>query len=560
TEMTLPSLLLLLAISVAPPALGDPGVGTVWPMPRSLSFGPRQLLYMDSTRFSLNQPACLLVQDAIVRARRSILDSSLWPEPAPRLQRPPKLPSLGDSFRRQSAYGVTSMRMPEPADAAPSPVPLSLVRVEVQRPCNESGGRLMWPSVKMNESYTIAVSGGQVNISAPEPWGAMYGLETLAQLISRYPDGTLRLNETAVSDQPRFAHRGILLDTSRHYLPVRTIMQNLDGMAYNKMNVFHWHIVDDQSFPYQSYTFPELSDKGAYSGRHVYSQQDVASIVEHARRRGIRVVPEFDTPGHTLSWGAGRPGLLTACYNGKGSPDGTYGPVDPTNEANYPFLSALLSELSSVFPDTYLHLGGDEVPFDCWQSNPKVRQFMADRGFGQNYSLLENYYENRIISIATSGANRSVVVWQELLDNAVSLPRGTIVHVWKGGWQDEMAKVTARGYPALLSSCWYLDYIKMSDWKDFYACDPLSFSASAAQKARVIGGEACLWGEFVDASNAVSQLWPRASAVAERLWSNQTDWRPEVAEPRYAGQRCRMLYRGLNPEPSARTHMCYGRS
>uniref|UniRef100_A0A1I8FNH6 beta-N-acetylhexosaminidase n=1 Tax=Macrostomum lignano TaxID=282301 RepID=A0A1I8FNH6_9PLAT len=265
-------------------------------------------------------------------------------------------------------------------------------------------------------------------------------------------------------------------------------MQNLDGMAYNKMNVFHWHI-------------------GAYSGRHVYSQQDVASIVEHARRVA----------------------------------------VDPTNEANYPFLSALLSELSSVFPDTYLHLGGDEVPFDCWQSNPKVRQFMADRGFGQNYSLLENYYENRIISIATSGANRSVVVWQELLDNAVSLPRGTIVHVWKGGWQDEMAKVTARGYPALLSSCWYLDYIKMSDWKDFYACESVELLRIGCSESPRH------WRRSLPVGRVRRRQQRRQPAVAARLRRGRTAveqpdrLRPEVAEPRYAGQRCRMLYRGLNP-------------
>uniref|UniRef100_A0A1I8FLQ5 beta-N-acetylhexosaminidase n=1 Tax=Macrostomum lignano TaxID=282301 RepID=A0A1I8FLQ5_9PLAT len=235
------------------------------------------------------EPASLPAgQDAIVRARRSILDSSLWPEPAPRLQRPPKLPSLGDSFRRQSAYGVTSMRMPEPADAR---------AVACAAQSGSGGGAaalqrerrsLMWPSVKMNESYTIAVSGGQVNISAPEPWGAMYGLETLAQLISRYPDGSSAPERDCGS---RTA--GILLDTSRHYLPVRTIMQNL----------------------------------GAYSGRHVYSQQDVASIVEHARRRGIRVVPEFDTPRPHPVVGAGRPGLLTRLLQRQGiAPDGTYGP------------------------------------------------------------------------------------------------------------------------------------------------------------------------------------------------------------------------------------------
>ena len=156
-------------------------------------------------------------------------------------------------------------------------------------------------------------------------------------------------------------------------------------MEMNKFNVLHWHLTDDNSFPYESYTFPNISAKGAYHPKtHIYTQQDIADIIEYARLRGIRVVPEIDTPvrilknfscqhlfdnhlfqGHTQSWEAGAPGVLTRCYSGA-SPNGLLGPLDPTKNDLYPFLSKLFHEIGTVFPDKYIHLGGDEVSKECW--------------------------------------------------------------------------------------------------------------------------------------------------------------------------------------------------
>ena len=124
----------------------------------------------------------------------------------------------------------------------------------------------------------------------------------------------MKLISQAIHDKPRLRHRGLLLDTSRHFIPVDDIYLTLDAMSYNKLNVFHWHIVDDTSFPYESSVFPELSSKGAFHPSMTYSPRSIQKIIDYARLRGIRVIPEFDSPAHTKSWGQGHPYLLSKCY------------------------------------------------------------------------------------------------------------------------------------------------------------------------------------------------------------------------------------------------------
>jgi len=170
---------------------------------------------------------------------------------------------------------------------------LALLNVILTNECEE------WPSLNMDESYTLSVTTGSAMLKASSVWGVLRGLQTFSQLIYHNSDvNAPSINNTMITDSPRFGWRGILLDTSRHFLPKESILRNLEAMAFNKINVFHWHIVDDNSFPYQSRDFPGLSDKGAYDrNTHVYTQADVREIIEFARLRGIRVVPEFDTPG-----------------------------------------------------------------------------------------------------------------------------------------------------------------------------------------------------------------------------------------------------------------------
>ncbi|XP_043920373.1 beta-hexosaminidase subunit beta [Protopterus annectens] len=376
------------------------------------------------------------------------------------------------------------------------------------------------------------------------------GLETFSQLVYEDIYGRYLINKSEITDFPRFTHRGILLDSSRHFLPVNVILANLEAMAINKLNVFHWHIVDNQAFPYQSSAFPDLSDQGAYHPfTHVYTTTDIKTILEYARLRGIRVVPEFDSPGHTLSWGKGQRDLLTPCYNGE-KPTGSYGPVNPILNSTYDFMAILFKEISETFPDAFVHLGGDEVDFSCWHSNPDVTKFMEQQGFGKDYKKLESYYIKKILDIVSS-TNKGYMIWQEVFDNEVKIKPDTVVEVWKSEhYQDELHNVTAAGYKTILASPWYLDYISYGqDWQKYYRAEPLDFNGTVAQKKLVIGGEACLWGEFVDATNLTPRLWPRASAVGERLWSSQSVTNVGDAYIRLVKHRCRMVSRGIPAEP-----------
>lgn len=331
------------------------------------------------------------------------------------------------------------------------------------------------PHEHMDEHYEIKVDSpdrpGEVKLIAPSIWGMMRAVESFTHLLVPTQPGLLRVNSTQVQDYPRFPHRGFMIDTSRHFLPLRTIEEMIDLLNMNKFNVLHWHIVDDPSFPYQSIAFPQLSGMGAYSPAHVYSQEDVRHLIQYAADRGVRVLPEFDTPGHTASWGLGQPGLLTQCYGTNGQPNGRFGPVDPTAAANYDFMLRLLSEVSATFNDSYLHLGGDEVDFSCWKSNPEISKFMLDNNI-TTYPMLEQFYISKVLSFTDKLTKPTTpVVWQEVFDNGLKLSNNTIVHVWK--WGDSLAskyelfKVTAAGYQTLLSSCWYLNYIHYGrDWTD----------------------------------------------------------------------------------------------
>jgi len=421
------------------------------------------------------------------------------------------------------------------------------------------------PLSTMEEHYDLHVDGAGVTIYSDTVWGILRGLQTLFQATVPImtKSGAVEKFEIAgmaVQDYPRFHHRGFLMDTARHFQPISVIKEVIDGLEMNKFNVFHWHLVDDQSFPYDCKPLPDLAGKGAYyapSRSHVYAIETVKDIVEYARVRGIRVVPEFDTPGHIGAAAKGQPGLATVCYDDDGKPTGLLGPADPTNEKNYDFMRTILTDFKNVFHDDYVHLGGDEVGFGCWKSNKNISDWMDQHNIAGDYAKLEEYWVSNVLNI-TKQVGFNYIVWEEVFDNGVQIDPETVVEVWLPYHPLNTTRdVTKAGFRALISSPWYLDYISYGrDWVYYYNYEPLAFNGTKAEEDLVIGGETCLWAEFVDASNYVSRLFPRASAVAERLWSARDVTDIKDAQARIHQMKCRMNLKGIHAEPADGPSAC----
>ncbi|VDQ01572.1 unnamed protein product [Trichobilharzia regenti] len=309
--------------------------------------------------------------------------------------------------------------------------------ISITKGCDESSGEL-WPSEKMNESYTITISNSKIEIKSPEVWGTLHALQTVLQLVHRNEFGTLVINESTIEDSLRFIHWGFVVNSAAHFINV-DVMENFlvslpcilsfstnltipqDAMALVKMNVFHWHITDDSSFPYESSTYPELSKMGAYHPvKFVYGEMLVEQLLDYARLRGIRVLVEFDTPSHTRSWEKGHPGLRAKCYT-KGSPNGETGPFDPTNKTTMEFLKSFFNETTLRFPERLIHLGGGDISFECWQSNPEILKFMRMQGYGDDFGKLESYYFEQLTAaiqcVQQKWGSITTVVWEDAFEN-----------------------------------------------------------------------------------------------------------------------------------------------
>jgi hexosaminidase len=364
-----------------------------------------------------------------------------------------------------------------------------------------------------DESYTLEVTPSGAKLSALNPLGTFHGLETFLQLIEATPSG-FAVPAIAIHDTPRFVWRGLMIDVSRHFMPLDVIRRNLDGMAAVKMNVFHWHLSDNQGFRVESKKYPKLHEMG--SDGLYYTQDEVRDLIAYARDRGIRVVPEFDMPGHSTAWFVGYPELAS----GPGPYEierrwGVFDPaIDPTQEASYQFLDEFIEEMASLFPDRYFHIGGDEVNGKQWSLNPRIQIFMRSNGIKDNQEL-QAYFTTRVQKIV-SKHNKIMVGWDEILTR--DIPKNIVIQSWRG--TDSLAAAAREGYQGLLSNGYYIDLIWPAS--RHYAVDPLGGKAaelSPAEKQRILGGEATMWSEFVSPENIDSRIWPRTAAIAERFWS-----------------------------------------
>ena len=365
-----------------------------------------------------------------------------------------------------------------------------------------------------DESYTLTVLPTAVSIDAPTTAGALHGLETLVQLVQ--VDGTgYALPAVTVKDAPRFPWRGLMIDCSRHFEPMDVLKRNIDGMAAVKLNVFHWHLTDDQGFRIESKVFPKLTGLG--SDGLFYTQQQARELVEYARERGVRVVPEFEMPGHSAAWLVAYPELAsgtvpTGIRREFGISDSA---LDPTRDETYAFIGKFLAEMVGIFPDRYLHIGGDETPAPDWKTNPRIVAFKAAHDLKDN-DALQAYFNQRVLAILTR-LNRRMVGWDEVLNPA--LPRDVVVQSWRG--EASLAKGAQQGYQGVLSAPYYLDAMKPAG--QMYLADPVpaDTALTPAQQKLILGGEVTMWAEQVEPRTVDSRIWPRTAAIAERFWSAQ---------------------------------------
>jgi hexosaminidase len=480
-----------------------------------------------------------------------------------------------------------------------------------------------------DESYILTITSSAINLVSENAYGILRGLETLKQ-IPQQGNGSVSYIQGKIDDSPRYPWRGLMLDVSRHWIPKETILRNLDAMAVVKLNVLHWHLSDYQGFRIESKVFPKLHEEGS-NGKY-YLQDDIKEVIAYARDRGIRVIPEFDMPGHATSWFAGYPEL--AVTSRKYTPDKTFGiltPImDPTSERVYQFLDKFIGEMAALFPDAYFHIGGDEVSPVEWNNSSSIQAFMKTNEMKDHHDL-QHYFNKRVQQIAAKHG-KHIIGWDEVLHP--EMDSNVVVQAWRA--QKRLWESAQSGHASILSAGYYLDHklpagkhylvdpeilpgavtitpdtrnwkewdlkLKVSDnimetkmvlygkdtlrglfilmenatgfEKAELIDDNLQFSfrsefgtidvegtlqndsirgsmslgflsfpfegiktggsdmpgtkapvfekinpLSHGDKQKIIGGEAALWTEFVTNDNIDSRLWPRAAAIAEKLWT-----------------------------------------
>lgn len=443
-----------------------------------------------------------------------------------------------------------------------------------------SGGPLI-PGVRVNvttavgtqgadtdESYTLLApdpaAAGWATITAPTVFGALRGLETMSQLVQfNFTDSTYFMSFANITDYPRFNFRAVMLDTARHFLTIESMKEAVNAMSYLKLNVLHLHLTDDDAFPLVVPALPRLALTGAYSNySHTFTPAQLADLVAYARLRGVRVIPEFDTPAHFSSLLNAYPEYMAAAVDQNNNSFLCL--VDPSREEVFTFLATIWASIASTFPDAEVHIGGDEFWSGCWSQSPSVSAWMT----ANNYTVTDAYYyyERRMIGIARS-LNRSAIAWQDIAGYNGSAP-GTLdvaLEVWSGtfggDWQADVASLTATGAPVVVSGPFYITQLNGASagwpyhtWQSMYAVDLWNFTgaSNASVRALVRGGELDAWGDAAqtDSGDLIVRLSPYMQAVAEAWWSprNATSGvAPD--EQRMHVHRCRMAARGVRSHP-----------
>jgi hexosaminidase len=473
-------------------------------------------------------------------------------------------------------------------------------------------------SLNTNESYTLAMNTSdsgvvEVKINAKTYYGARHALETLGQVINYEDtcDCLITIKHGYVEDEPAFPYRGLMIDTGHNYISPKGIRKTIDAMSYNKLNTLHWHISDSHSFPFYSRRAPKMALYGAYSPNKIYYPATIRELVEYAQVRGIRVVPEIGGParaGNGWQWGEREgKGDLAVCLNKEPwrefCSEPPCGQLNPLNNETYIILGRIYRDALENFVGTdFFHMGADDVNFQCWNSSESMNEVLKATSQIPNdvtFQRLWMEYQSRALQTLYDGVvpgtpRPTPIIWDSKLtslrDSEVVLdPETYVIQIKSPAREPQLAKIINRGYKLIFSNAdaWSFDCGFNSGlappiglappqfqhqpflpscggdfktWKTIYDNDPMNIAAThhnneTAAFAQVLGGAGTMWSTETDEMTLEPKLWPRASALAERLWTNPTQsWRE--AAPRLDAHRDRLMQRGVRAE-AIRPEWCF---
>jgi hexosaminidase len=310
----------------------------------------------------------------------------------------------------------------------------------------------------VDESYTLNVPelGGFANVRASTWVGALRALETFSQLVLAGEDDKLIAHTANITDAPAYGHRGIMIDTSRNFLPVDDILRTIEAQAYNKMNVIHWHATDSQSWPFYFKSHPELSQKGAYSPEETYNPEQVQKIIDFAESRGVRVVLEIDMPAHTASIAETYPDIMLCAdkFWAKFAAQPPAGQLDPLSEKGFQIVKDLIKEASERFPDSLYHTGGDEINTDCWDLSEEVQAYKAKNNITNTREIWFEW-TNKLLDYVNTDVKKRPIIWEDPIRDGGSYPKNTVVQTWLA----PPSNYTAIGHDVVVSNFdyFYLD-------------------------------------------------------------------------------------------------------
>jgi len=394
-----------------------------------------------------------------------------------------------------------------------------------------------------DESYEIKISENEALLNAKCSVGIIRAIATLYQIIKIDEEKNEIIIESVpiqIRDSPRFGYRGLLIDTSRHFMSKTVLKRIIDGMMLGKLNVLHWHMSDDDSFTMYSPTFPKLAEAASFGPKMYYTESDIKELVEYAQNKGVRVIPELDNPSHTRAIGLYEPyKSIVTCfdkvrpynvphiYKIHGGPPGAA--LDPSMDTTYQFVEGILKDAATYFKDELMHLGGDEIAEDCWDERPAIKEFMKKNNILDYDSLLLYYLKRERELLRKIDPKRTAIYWTAESEFKVKYTVGDVLQYWgESKNMNRMYEIFPMnkfilspndffyldcGYENPYgANSWCGDY---RTWTKMYSFEPTNYKIP---ESKILGAEACAWAELINEDNIENKLWPRVVAMAAVMW------------------------------------------